>query len=126
MTRAVAASLAGLAVALAAGVALAPRGGERGPRGNAVIVLNAGRFGVDSIVVEADPPGTHALSGRHGYLAPSDSALVSLPGDPGDADVRVWRDGRVIADHLAYFGGRSLFEVRVGDSAQAARYRRTR
>jgi hypothetical protein len=123
--RRLAAGVALVAVGLALWVVLGP--GARGPaaRGNAVLVLNAGSRGVDSIVVEADPPGTHALAGRHGYLAPLDSALVALPGGRGDADVRVWRDGRVIANHLAYFGGRSVFEVRVGDSAQAGRYRRT-
>ena len=112
----------GLALAALLGVAgCAPAAG-----GNAVIVLNTGTRGIDSVVVEADPPGTHALAGRHGYLAPMDSAVVALPGGAGDADVRVWRDGRVVADHLAYFGGRSLFEVRVGDGDDAGRYRRTR
>lgn len=121
--------LAGLAIGLALWVVFGPgaRGGDGGgdPPGNAVIVLNAGSTGVDSIVIAADPPGTHALAGRHGYLAPLDSARVGLPRGAGDADVRVWRDGRVVANHLAYFGGRSLFELRVGDSAQAGRYRRT-
>jgi hypothetical protein len=90
------------------------------------VVINAGSTGVDSIVVEADPPGTHGLAGRHGYLAPQDSVRIVLPAGTGDAAMRVWRDGRVAAEHLAYFGGRSVFEVRVGDGADAGRYRRTR
>ena len=134
MRRRLALGLASLAIGLALWVVFGPggRGGGAGgggggdAPGNAVIVLNAGRTGVDSIVIAADPPGTHALAGRHGYLAPLDSARVALPRGTGDADVRVWRDGRVIANHLAYFGGRSVFELRVGDSAQAGRYRRTR
>lgn len=123
--------VAALAVALAAGCAPGGPGGGGGsggggsPPGNAVTVLNAGSRGVDSIVVAADPPGTHALAGRHGYLAPQDSALVLLPAGTGDADVRVWRDGRVVADHVVYFGGRSWFELRVGDRDQLGRYRRT-
>lgn len=125
MKRPLVLGLAGLLVVLLLGIVFAPGEQGRVAGGNAVIVLNAGSTGVDSIVIEADPPGTHGLAARHGYLAPLDSALVVLPGGAGDADVRVWRDRRVVADHLAYFGGRSLFEVRVGDSAQAGRYRRT-
>jgi hypothetical protein len=115
----------GAAAAVLGALAVARGPGEQGG-GNGLVVINAGTTGVDSIVVEADPPGTHALAGRHGYLAPGDSARIALPDGRGDADVRVWRDGRVVADHLAWFGGRSLFEVRVGDAAQAGRYRRTR
>ena len=116
-----------LAVVLGVAVVFGVFGrGERGaPRDNAVTVLNAGGRGLDSIVVEADPPGTHGLAGRHAYLAPQDSALVLLPAGTGDANVRVWRDGRVVADHVVYFGGRSWFEVRVGDSLELGRYRRT-
>lgn len=117
-------ALAGVAVALGAWVALDRRGA--GGEGNALVVINAGSTGVDSIVVEADPPGTHGLAGRHGYLAPQDSVRIALPTESGDAGVRVWRGGRVVAEHLAYFGGRSVFELRVGDAAQAGRYRRTR
>ena len=117
--------LAGLAVGLGVAVVLGVFDGGAGPPGNGLSVLNAGTRGLDSIVVEADPPGTHGLAGRHGYLAPSDSALVRLPGGKGDADVRVWRDGRVVAEHVVYFGGRSWFEVRVGDSLELGRYRRT-
>ena len=115
-----AAATASLAFALAA-AGCAPAG-----PGNELVVLNAGSRGVDSIVVEPDPPGAHAIAARHGYLASQDSARIGLPGGQGDADVRVWRNGRVVADHVAYFGGRSEFEVRVGDSAEAGRYRRTR
>jgi hypothetical protein len=107
-------------------LALAATGCTPVAPGNALVVLNAGSRGIDSIVVEPDPPGAHAITARHGYLAPRDSARIGLPGGQGDADVRVWRDGRVVADHVAYFGGRSEFEVRVGDSAEAGRYRRTR
>ena len=109
----------GLVLVAAAGCAPAPPG-------NAIVVLNAGSRGVDSIVVAPDPPHAHGIAARHGYLAPSDSARVALPRGQGDVDVRVWRDGRVVADHVAYVGGQSVFEVRVGDTAQAGRYRRTR
>jgi hypothetical protein len=107
------------------GLAMRP-GRSRAPRGNAVVVVNAGATGVDSVVVAPDPPGTSALAGRLGYVAPSDSATLALPAATGDAEIRAWRDGRVVAAHVAYFGGRSWFEVRVGDSAQVGRYRRAR
>jgi hypothetical protein len=114
------------AMLAAAALSLLSSGCAPAPPGNAVVVLNAGRRGVDSIVVEPDPPRAHAITARHGYLAPSDSARVPLPRGRGDVDVRIWRDGRVVADHVAYFGGQSVFEVRVGDTAQAGRYRKTR
>ena len=120
-------ALGGFAVALGAWVALG--GGGRGGAGggaNALVVLNTGTTGLDSIVVEADPPGAHGLAGRHGYLAPQDSVRIGLAAVGGDASVRVWRGGRVVAEHVTYFGGRSVFEVRVGDAAEAGRYRRSR
>jgi hypothetical protein len=39
--------------------------------------------------------------------------------------VRVWRGGRTVANHAVYFGGQSIFELRVGDTDQLGRYRRT-
>ncbi|MEO6462096.1 MAG: hypothetical protein ABIP29_03385 [Candidatus Eisenbacteria bacterium] len=114
------------AVALIIGFALLPGRDDGAPRGNAVVVINTGATGVDSVVIEADPPGTHHLAARAGYVAPMDSARLALPAGAGDADIRVWRNGHVVADHLAYFGGRTWFEVRVGDAAQLGRYRRLR
>lgn len=100
-------------------------GRGRAPAGNAIVVVNAATRGLDSIVVTADPSGAPGLAGRHGYVAPQDSARIPLAAGRGDALVRAWRDGRVVADHEAYFGGRSWFEVRIGDDDQLARYRRT-
>jgi hypothetical protein len=107
------------------GFALWPRSG-RAPRGNALTVVNAGTSGLDSVIVAADPPGANRLTGRIGYVAPADSAQLLLPAGEGDADVRAWRDGRVVAAHVAQFGGRSWFEVRVGDADDLGRYRRVR
>ena len=116
------------AVVLVGALSQARRG--RAPAGNAVVVVNAGGTGLDSIVIAPDrpgeAPGAPRLAARRGYVAPMDSAWIALPAATGDADVRAWRGGRVVANHVAYFGGRSLFEVRVGDSAQVGRYRRMR
>jgi len=118
-------ALIGLAVVLAAAMiaflALRPRGA---PAGNYLVLLNAGTAALDSVTVTPEPPGANLLSTRHGYLAPRDSAWIILPAATGDADVQVWRGGRVVADHAIYFGGQSVFEVRVGDRDQLGRYRR--
>ncbi len=124
----------GLVVAiLGAGIALRAGWDARAPRGNALIVLNTGAVGIDSIVVEPapaavgtdPPPGPGGPAGRAGYLAAQDSLLLSLPATVGDAQVRAWRAGRVIADEIVYFGGASVFELRVGDRDRQGRYRRT-
>lgn len=94
------------------------------PAGNALVVVNAGAISLDSVVIEPDPPGQNPLSGRMHYVAARDSSSFLLPPGRGDADIRVWRGGRVVADHLAQFGGTTIFEVRVGDSTEIGRYRR--
>jgi hypothetical protein len=102
--------------------ALTPRGA---PTGNRLVVLNAGGASVDSIVIEPEPPGANLLNARSGYLASQDSVWIALPAATGDTDVRVWRGGRAVANHAVYFGGQSIFELRVGDHDQMGRYRRT-
>jgi len=102
--------------------ALTPRGA---PTGNRLVVLNAGGASVDSIVIEPEPPGANLLNARSGYLASQDSVWIALPAASGDTDVRVWRGGRAVANHAVYFGGQSIFELRVGDRDQLGRYRRT-
>ena len=101
--------------------ALTPRGA---PTGNRLVVLNAGQASVDSIVIEPEPPGANLLHARSGYLASMDSVWIALPEATGDTDVRVWRGGRAVANHAVYFGGQSIFELRVGDTDQLGRYRR--
>jgi hypothetical protein len=102
--------------------ALTPRGA---PTGNRLVVLNTGSAALDSIVIEPEPPGANLLSARSAYLAAQDSVWIALPAATGDTDVRVWRGGRAVANHTVYFGGQSIFELRVGDSDQLGRYRRT-
>jgi hypothetical protein len=124
-----------LAVALiGAGIAL--RAGRDGslPRGNALVVINAGSGGLDSIVVEPapppvgtdPPPGPAAPAGRAGYLAAQDSLVLTLPPTTGDAHIRAFRGGRAVADQVVYFGGETVFELRVGDADRLGRYRRMR
>jgi hypothetical protein len=102
--------------------ALTPPGA---PTGNRLVVLNAGSASLDSIVIEPEPPGANLLNARSGYLASMDSVWIALPEATGDTDVRVWRGGRAVANHAVYFGGQSIFELRVGDTDQMGRYRRT-
>lgn len=115
-----------LALAMIAGLALVlslrPRAVSRG---NRLVVINAGTASLDSIVVEPEPPGANLLSARSGYLATQDSVWIVLPAATGDADVRIYRGESAVANHAAYFGGNSIFEVRVGDHDQLGRYRRT-
>ena len=121
-------------VLFGAGIAL--RAGRDGglPRGNALIVINAGSGGLDSIVVEPapppvgvdPPPGPPAPGGRAGYVAAQDSLVLALPATSGDAHVTAWRGGRTVADQVVYFGGKTVFELRVGDADRLGRYRRTR
>jgi hypothetical protein len=94
------------------------------PAGNRLVVLNAGGSALDSIVVIAEPPGANLITGHAGVVAPRDSLWLALPRAKGDADVRVYRGGRAVAQHAVYFGGNSVFEVRVGDRDQLGRYRR--
>jgi len=93
--------------------------------GNRLVVLNAGAFALDSVVVESEPPGANLLAGHAGAVAPRDSLWLALPRARGDADVRIYRGGSAVAHHAVYFGGNSVFEVRVGDRDQLGRYRRT-
>ena len=115
-------------IALAAGallavvVALRPHGA---PAGNRLVVINAGTASLDSIKVEPEPPGANLLAARAGYVAAQDSVWLALPEATGDTDVRVYRGGRAVANHAVYFGGQSIFELRVGDADQLGRYRRT-
>ena len=113
------------ALVLVVGLMVRP-GRHADPMGNAVTVVNAGSTGLDSIVIAADPPGDNALAGRIGYVAPSDSAQVTLPLAYGDADIRAYRDGQVVAAHVVAFGRRVWFELRVGDADELGRYRRVR
>ena len=96
------------------------------PAGNAVTVINAGSTGLDSVVIAADLPGDNPLAGRIGYVAPRDSEEVALPIAYGDADIRAYRDGRVVAAHVVAFGRRAWFELRIGDADELGRYRRVR
>ena len=93
--------------------------------GNRLVVVNAGSAPLDSIVVEAEPPGANLLAGHAGAVGARDSVWLALPRARGDADVRVFRGGRPVAHHAVYVGGNSVFEVRVGDRDQLGRYRRT-
>lgn len=117
-----------LAVAMVAGLLivtalplLLPR---RIPPGNRLVVLNTGSSSIDSIVVEAEPPGANLLAGRRGYLAAQDSVWLALPKARGDTDIRAYRGEAVVANEAVYFGGNSVFELRVGDRAKLGRYRR--
>lgn len=117
-----------LAVAMVAGVAmvtalplLLPR---RIPAGNRLVVLNARTSSIDSIVVEAEPPGANLLAARRGYLSAQDSVWLALPKARGDTDIRIYRAGKVVANEAVYFGGNSVFELRIGDRDQLGRYRR--
>ena len=115
--------LAGILAAGLLGIlALWPRGA---PAGNRLVVINAGTAALDSVVVEPEPPGANLLAARSGYVAARDSAWLALPEATGDTDVRVYRGGRMVANHAVYFGGQSIFELRVGDVDQLGRYRRT-
>lgn len=107
---------------LAVVIALRPFGTAAG---NRLVVVNAGSFALDSVVVESEPPGANLLAGHAGAVAPRDSLWLALPRARGDADVRIYRDGTPVAHHAVYFGGNSIFEVRVGDRDQLGRYRRT-
>ena len=102
-------------------LSLRPRGM---PPGNRLVVLNTGSSTLDSVVVIAEPPGANLIAGHAGVVAPQDSLWLALPRAKGDADVRVYRGGRAVAQHAVYFGGDSVFEVRVGDRDQLGRYRR--
>jgi hypothetical protein len=93
--------------------------------GNRLVVVNAGSSALDSVVVEAEPPGANLLAGHAGAVGPRDSLWLALPRARGDADVRIFRGGIAVAHHAVYFGGNSVFEVRVGDRDQLGRYRRT-
>jgi hypothetical protein len=123
-----------MVVLIGAGIALRAGRGRYVPRGNALIVINTGSGGLDSIVVEPappavgtdPPPGPGGPSGRAGYVAAQDSLIVSLTATAGDAHLRAWRDGRPVADQVVYFGGETFFELRVGDRDRQGRYRRTR
>jgi hypothetical protein len=92
--------------------------------GNRIVVVNAGSTFVDSVTVDPDPAGSDLFLRRWGLIAARDSAWIRLQPGAGDADVKVYRGGRVVADHAVFFGGNTIFEVRVGDAAQLGRYRR--
>lgn len=111
-----------LALGSLALLALSPRGA---PAGNRLVVINAGTASLDSIVIEPEPPGANLLAARAGYVAARDSIWLVLPEATGDTDVRAYRGGRAVANHAVYFGGQSIFELRVGDVDQLGRYRRT-
>lgn len=118
------------ALALAAGLALV-RGREDAPAGNAIVVIVAGATALDSVVAEPAPPPVGfdpapGPIGRSGYVAARDSTKIALGPIAGESLVRAWRGGRVVAEHVVLFGGRSVFELRVGDGDEAGRYRRTR
>jgi hypothetical protein len=115
-----------LAFVLGAGLLLAFALRGRGQdAGNRLVVLNASAEPIDSITVEPEPPGANLLAARAGALAAMDSVWLALPRARGDVDVRAFRGGRAIANHAVYFGGNSVFELRLGDRAQLGRYRRT-
>ncbi len=118
------------ALALATGLVLV-RGRSAGPDGNAIVVIVAAAAALDSVVAEPAPPPVGfdpapGPVGRTGYVAARDSATIALTPIAGESLVRAWRDGRVVAEHVVHFGGRSVFELRIGDRDQAGRYRRTR
>jgi hypothetical protein len=114
-----------LALILGVGTALVAGLRPRGPSaGNRLVVINTGGTGLDSIVVEPEPPGANLLAARSGYLAAQDSAWITLPRARGDTDVRVYRGADAVANHAVYFGGNSIFELRIGDRDQLGRYRR--
>lgn len=114
-----------LAVLVVAGImsllALRPQGP---PAGNRLVVLNAGTSALDSIVIEPEPPGANLLAARAGYVAAQDSVWIALPKAVGDTDIRVYRGGAAVANHAVYFGGNTIFELRVGDRDQQGIYRR--
>jgi len=107
---------------LTVAIALRPFGTAAG---NRLVVINAGSAPLDSIRVESEPPGANLLAGHAGAVGARDSLWLALPRAQGDADVRVFRGGVAIAHHAVYFGGNSVFEVRIGDRDQLGRYRRT-
>lgn len=92
--------------------------------GNRLVVVNAGTTLVDSVSIDPEPAGANWFYRRWGMIAAQDSAWIRLPPQGGDADVKVYRGGHVISDNAVQFTGNSIFEVRVGDSAQLGRYRR--
>ncbi len=92
--------------------------------GNRLVIVNAGSTFVDSVTIDPEPAGANWFYRRWGMIAAKDSAWIRLPPQSGDADVKVYRAGHVIADHAVEFSGNSIFEVRVGDQAQLGRYRR--
>lgn len=94
------------------------------PAGNRLVVLNAGTSALDSIVIEPEPPGANLLAARAGYVAAQDSVWIALPKAAGDTDIRVYKGGAAVANHAVYFGGNTIFELRVGDGAQQGIYRR--
>ncbi len=127
-------ALAIVAIVLGAGIALRSGRDRATPRGNVLVVLNTGTSGLDSVVVEPappavgtdPPPGTGFATRRSGYLAAQDSLVFELPAQVGDAHVCAFRGGRAAADQVVYFGGESVFELRVGDADRQGRYRRTK
>ena len=117
--------LIGLAVLFVVGcvvlLTLRPQGP---PAGNRLVVLNAGTSSLDSIVIEPEPPGANLLAARAGYVAAQDSVWIALPKAAGDTDIRIYRGGAAVANHAVYFGGNTIFELRVGDRDQQGIYRR--
>jgi hypothetical protein len=112
-------------VALVLAVAAQWWAGRAHRAGNVLVVVNASGSALDSIVVGAEPPYANPLAGRIGYVAAHDSARVVLGRHTGDASVRAWRAGRVLADHVVYFGGDSEFELWLSDRGSLGRYRRS-
>jgi len=92
--------------------------------GNRLVVVNAGGTFVDSVTIDPEPAGANWFYRRWGIISARDSVEIRLPPESGDADVKVYRGGHVIADHAVEFSGNSIFEVRVGGDAQLGRYRR--
>jgi hypothetical protein len=103
-------------------IALRPFG-SRAATGSSVV--NTGSFALDSVVVESEPPARTCSPGTRRACAPRDSLWLALPRARGTPDVRIYRGGTPVAHHAVYFGGNSVFEVRVGDRDQLGRYRRT-
>jgi hypothetical protein len=92
--------------------------------GNRLVIVNAGSTFLDSVTVDPEPAGANWFDRRWGLIAARDSAWMRLPPGAGDTDVKVWRSGHVVADHAVFFGGDTIFEIRVGDENQLGRYRR--
>jgi hypothetical protein len=93
--------------------------------GNVLVFVNASSASVDSVAITAEPPFANPLAGRTGFVAAKDSAKVALGRDRGDATVRVYRRGKVLADRVVYFGGDSEFELWLSDEGSLGRYRRS-